>query len=103
MMTRPFLDDWIAHCCGLDVLSEGSLLRYQLHKINEVLRYAERNSLLYRKRLAGVLRATERRSGRGHGLLRLMTWHSCRLRRRGILRMAGSGLSAFRWMPLPGW
>ena len=42
MMTRPFLDDWIARCCGLDVLSEGSLLRYQLHKINEVLRYAER-------------------------------------------------------------
>ena len=40
MMTRPFLDDWIARCCGLDVLSEGSLLRYQLHKINEVLRYA---------------------------------------------------------------
>ena len=54
MMTRPFLDDWIARCCGLDVLSEGSLLRYQLHKINEVLRYTERNSLLYRKRLAGV-------------------------------------------------
>ena len=54
MMTRPFLDDWIARCCGLDVLSEGSLRRYQLHNINEVLRYAERNSLLYRKRLADV-------------------------------------------------
>ena len=54
MMKRPFLDDWIARCCGLEVLSEESLRRYQLNKINEVLRYTERNSLLYRKRLAGV-------------------------------------------------
>ncbi|MFQ8737215.1 MAG: hypothetical protein ACLSAH_15475 [Bilophila wadsworthia] len=54
MMKRPFLDDWITRCCGLDVLSEESLRRYQLNKINEVLRYTERNSLLYRKRLAGV-------------------------------------------------
>ena len=54
MMTRPFLDDWITRCCGLEVLSEESLRRYQLNKINEVLRYTERNSLLYRKRLAGV-------------------------------------------------
>ena len=54
MMKRPFLDDWIACCCGLEVLSEESLRRYQLNKINEVLRYTERNSLLYRKRLAGV-------------------------------------------------
>lgn len=53
-MKRPFLDDWITRCCGLDVLSEESLRRYQLNKINEVLRYTERNSLLYRKRLAGV-------------------------------------------------
>ena len=54
MMTRPFLDGWLTRCCGLDALSEESLRRYQLNKINEVLRYAERNSLLYRKRLAGV-------------------------------------------------
>ena len=54
MMKRPFLDDWIARCCGLEVLNEESLRRYQLNKINEVLRYTERNSLLYRKRLAGV-------------------------------------------------
>lgn len=54
MMKRPFLDDWITRCCGLDVLSEESLRRHQLNKINEVLRYTERNSLLYRKRLAGV-------------------------------------------------
>ena len=54
MMKRPFLDDWIARCCGLEVLSKESLRRYQLNKINEVLRYTERNSLLYRKRLAGV-------------------------------------------------
>lgn len=53
-MKRPFLDDWITRCCGLDVLSEESLRRHQLNKINEVLRYTERNSLLYRKRLAGV-------------------------------------------------
>ena len=54
MMKRPFLDDWITRCCGLEVLNEESLRRYQLNKINEVLRYTERNSLLYRKRLAGV-------------------------------------------------
>ena len=54
MMKRPFLDDWIARCCGLEVMREESLRRYQLNKINEVLRYTERNSLLYRKRLAGV-------------------------------------------------
>ena len=54
MMKRPFLDDWITRCCGLEVLSEESLRRYQLNKINEVLRYTECNSLLYRKRLAGV-------------------------------------------------
>ena len=67
MMKRPFLDDWIARCCGLEVLSEESLRRYQLNKINEVLRYTERNSLLYRKRLAGVLNVTVRRSGRECG------------------------------------
>ena len=39
MMKRPFLDDWIARCCGLDVLRGESLRRYQLNKINEVLRY----------------------------------------------------------------
>ena len=54
MMMCPFLDDWITRCCGLDALSEESLRRYQLSKINEVLRYAERNSLQYRKRLVGV-------------------------------------------------
>ena len=54
MMKRPFLDDWITRCCGLEVLNEESLRRHQLNKINEVLRYTERNSLLYRKRLAGV-------------------------------------------------
>ena len=26
MMKRPFLDDWITRCCGLDVLSEGNVL-----------------------------------------------------------------------------
>lgn len=53
-MMGPFLDDWIARCCGLDSLSPDSLLRHQLAKINEVLRYAERNSPLYRKHLAGI-------------------------------------------------
>ena len=48
MMKRPFLDDWITRCCGLDVLSEESLRRYQLNKINEVLRYTERDRLLDR-------------------------------------------------------
>lgn len=53
-MRGPFLDGWIARCCGLGSLSPDSLLRHQLGKINEVLRYAERNSLLYRQRLADV-------------------------------------------------
>lgn len=36
MMKRPFLDDWITRCCGLEVLNEESLRRLQLNKINEV-------------------------------------------------------------------
>ena len=54
MMKRPFLDDWITRCCGQEVQNEESLRRYQLNNIYEVLRYTDRNSLLYRKRLAGV-------------------------------------------------
>lgn len=53
-MPQPFLDDWIARCCGLEAVDAEAVLRYQMDKVNALLRYVERHSLFYRKRLADV-------------------------------------------------
>ena len=67
MMKRPFLDDWITRCCGLEVLNEESLRRYQLNKINEVLRYTGVTACCTGNVLLAFLNVTVRRSGRECG------------------------------------
>lgn len=51
---RPFLDGWIARRCGLALMDPDSLIRWQLRRLNAVLRQTHRQSAFYRERLAAL-------------------------------------------------
>jgi phenylacetate-CoA ligase len=51
------LDDWVIGKIGLgqkEKMHAAQLLRYQVHRLNEVITYARRNSPFYRERLGGL-------------------------------------------------
>lgn len=54
-MGGPFLDAWLAGCCGLEEADPAQVLRVQLGRVNATLLHAARNSPFYRAHFKAVL------------------------------------------------